>query len=308
MEIFTDIEELGNRPTAVTVGSFDGVHRGHLAMLAEARELAETRGLPLTVATFARHPRLLFSECKTPFLLTSTDDKLSLLEQAGVLRCLLLPFDHSMASLTAKEFMHDILLQKMGVRMLAVGFDHHFGRPQTGEGISEYIDYGKEMGVEVVQLHPYTPDGQKISSSRVRGELAAGDVEAAAGLLGRNYSLRGSVVHGEALGRRLGFPTANIALSEPLQLLPLDGVYECVIKVRLDCYRGVMNVGCKPTVNGSSRTVEVFIIGFDGDIYGEPVVVEFVRRLRGERRFAGLDDLRAQIESDVRCVCEGTAY
>lgn len=308
MEIFTDIDSLGNTPSAVTVGSFDGVHRGHVAMITEARELAASRGLPLTVVTFARHPRLLFSGSDAPFLLTSTDDKLSLLERAGVERCLLLPFDNAMASLTAEEFMHDILLQRLGVRMLAVGYDHHFGRPQTGEGISQYVGYGREMGVEVVLLHPYTPDGQKISSSRVRGELAAGDVEAAARMLGRNYSLQGRVVHGEALGRRLGFPTANISLLEPLQLLPLDGVYECTIKVRLQSYRGVMNVGCKPTVNGSSRTIEVFIIGFDGDIYGEPVVVEFVRRLRGERRFAGLDDLRAQIESDVRCVSEGTSY
>lgn len=308
MEIFTDIDSLGNTPSAVTVGSFDGVHRGHVAMITEARELAASRGLPLTVVTFARHPRLLFSGSDAPFLLTSTDDKLSLLERAGVERCLLLLFDNAMASLTAEEFMHDILLQRLGVRMLAVGYDHHFGRPQTGEGISQYVGYGRKMGVEVVQLHPYTPDGQKISSSRVRGELAAGDVEAAARMLGRNYSLQGRVVHGEALGRRLGFPTANISLLEPLQLLPLDGVYECTIKVRLQSYRGVMNVGCKPTVNGSSRTIEVFIIGFDGDIYGEPVVVEFVRRLRGERRFAGLDDLRAQIESDVRCVSEGTSY
>lgn len=308
MEIFTDIDSLGCVPSAVTVGSFDGVHRGHVAMIAEARALARERGLPLTVVTFARHPRLLFSGSDAPFLLTSTDDKLSLLERAGVERCLLLPFDNAMASLTAEEFMHDILLQRLGVRMLAVGYDHHFGRPQTGEGISQYVGYGREMGVEVVQLHPYIPDGQKISSSRVRGELAAGDVEAAARMLGRNYSLQGCVVHGEALGRRLGFPTANISLLEPLQLLPLDGVYECTIKVRLQSYRGVMNVGCKPTVNGSCRTIEVFIIGFDGDIYGEPVVVEFVRRLRGERRFAGLDDLRAQIESDVRCVSEGTSY
>lgn len=308
MEIFTDIDRLGKEPSAVTVGSFDGVHRGHVAMIAEARELAASRGLPLTVVTFANHPRLLFSGSDTPFLLTSTDAKLSLLEQAGVQCCLLLSFDHAMASLTAKEFMRDILLQRLGVRMLAVGYDHRFGRPQTGEGIRQYMEYGREMGVEVIQMHPYIPGGQKISSSRVRGELAAGDVEAAARMLGRNYSLQGSVVHGEALGRRLGFPTANIALSEPLQLLPLDGVYECIIKVRCGSYRGVMNIGCKPTVNGRSRTVEIFIIGFDGDIYGEPVVVEFVRRLRGERRFAGLDDLRAQIESDVRCVIERTSY
>lgn len=302
MEIFTDIDKLPFVPTAVTVGSFDGLHRGHIAMLSEARELAAQRGLPLTVVTFARHPRLLFSGCETPFLLCSTDEKLALIERAGADRCLLLPFDRAMASLTAREFMHDVLMQKMCVRMLAVGYDHRFGRPQAGEGIEQYVQYGREMGIEVIQMHPYSPDGAKISSSRVRGSLAAGDVETAARLLGRNYSLQGRVVHGEALGRRLGFPTANISLLEPLQMLPLDGVYECVVYVRNLCFHGVMNVGCKPTVSGSGRTIEVFIIGFEGDIYGEPVRVELVRRLRGERRFAGLDDLKMQIMADVERV------
>lgn len=304
MEIFTDIDSLGTRATAVTVGSFDGVHRGHVAMLAEARSRAAERGLPLTVVTFARHPRELFSGSEVPFLLCSSDDKLSLIERTGADACLLLPFDRAMAALTAREFMHDILLQRMGARLLAVGYDHSFGRPQAGEGFEQYVQYGREMGIEVVRMHPYAPDGCKISSSRVRGSLAAGDVEAAARLLGRNYSLQGRVVHGEALGRRLGFPTANIAPLEPLQLLPLDGVYECVIYVRGMCLRGVMNVGCRPTVSGAARTIEVFIIGFEGDIYGEPVRVEFVRRLRGERRFAGLDDLRSQIQADVRRVNE----
>lgn len=302
MEIYTEIDKMGAVPTAVTIGSFDGVHRGHKAMIAEAMSLAQSRSLPLTVVTFVRHPRLLFSGWETPFLLTSTDEKLSLIERAGVNRCLLLPFDRDMAAFTAREFMYQILQQRMGVKMLAVGYDHSFGRPQTGEGIEQYIDYGREMGIEVIQMHPYSPDGEQISSSRIRGSLAAGDVCSAARMLGRNYSLQGSVVHGEALGRRLGFPTANILLSEPLQMLPLDGVYECVVYVRGEVCQGVMNIGCKPTINGTERTVEVYIIGFEGDIYGEPVRVEFVRRIRGERRFAGLDDLRAQIQADVLSV------
>lgn len=292
-------------PTAATIGSFDGVHRGHVAMIAEARDLAQRRRLPLSVLTFVRHPRHLFSGCDTPFLLTSADDKTALLEAAGVERCILLDFDTGMASLTAWEFMRDILHARIGVRMLAVGYDHRFGRPQAGEGLPQYIEYGHRVGIEVVQMSRFAPDGEKVSSSRVRGALASGDVATASRLLARRYSVPGHVVHGAAIGRRLGFPTANILPDEPLQMLPLDGVYECVVHVAGVACKGVMNIGCKPTLSGKERTLEAFLVDFDGDIYGERLRVDFVRRLRGERRFANLDDLRAQIALDVERVVNG---
>lgn len=305
MEIITDINTLQATPTVATIGSFDGVHLGHKAMLDEALGIADDLSLPLTAVTFARHPRLLFSGCETPFLLSSMHDKMSQLADAGVHRCVLLDFDHTMASLTAREFMHTILWQRLGVSLLAVGYDHRFGRPQTGEGLDDYMAYGQEVGMRVVQMQCFAPSGESISSSKIRGALMAGDVRAAAQMLGRNYSIAGSVVHGEALGRRLGFPTANILPEEPLQLLPLDGVYECLFHVGVCCYRGVMNIGCKPTLDNATRTIEVYAIGLTGDIYGEKVKVEFVRRLRGERRFSGLDDLRGQIELDVKRVIDG---
>ena len=304
MEIFTDFDKMDGRPMAVTIGSFDGVHRGHRAMIDEAREKAAQRNLPLTVITFARHPRLLFSRSEAPFLLTSTDEKLSLLASAGVERCLLLPFDQNMASLSARDFMQCVLKDRMNVAMLAVGYDHRFGSPSSGEGVEQYIAYGKEMGVEVIELHPYAPGGDAISSSKIRGALTAGDMQRAAQLLGYDYSFTGRVVKGAAIGRQLGFPTANISLSEPYKMLPLDGVYECSIAFNTNVYKGVMNIGCKPTLDGKERTIEVFIIGFDGDIYGENVKVDVQRRLRGERRFSGLDELRAQIELDVRSVID----
>ncbi len=300
MEIFTAFEQLNGMPVAATIGSFDGVHRGHVAMIAEARSLAKKRGLPLVVVTFARHPRLLFSGCNMPFLLSSNDEKIALIEKAGADAVMLLPFDNEMASFCARDFMHTVLSSRMNVRMLAVGYDHHFGRPCSGEGIEEYKKYGCEAGIEVIQMTPYEAGGVLVSSSKVRGALAAGDMSQVSEMLGRYYSIDGTVVHGAALGRRLGFPTANISLSEPLKLLPLDGVYECNIHVATNCYKGVMNIGCKPTINSGERTIEVFIIDFEGDIYNEHVKVDVVRRLRGERRFAGLDDLRSQIMLDVQ--------
>ena len=150
MEIFTGFEQLDGKPVAATIGSFDGVHRGHVAMIGQARSLARQRGLPIVVVTFARHPRLLFSGCDMPFLLSSNDEKIALIEKAGADAVMLLPFDNEMASLCARDFMRIVLSAKMNVRMLAVGYDHHFGRPCSGEGIEEYKKYGIETGIEVV--------------------------------------------------------------------------------------------------------------------------------------------------------------
>lgn len=300
MEIITNIDTLLPVPTVATIGSFDGVHRGHAAMIAEARALAAERGLPLTVITFAIHPRQFFNPRQAPFLLSSFNDKLLLLEQCGVDRCVLLPFDCSMAALSAREFMSRILRDKLSVKLLAVGYDHRFGTPCKGECVKQYIEYGNEFGIEVLPMAPYLPNSEKISSSEVRRSLAAGDVVAAAAILGRRYSICGTVVHGAALGRSLGFPTANIALDEPLQMLPLDGVYECRVIIDSLEYSGVMNVGKKPTLGGDERTIEVFILDFKKDIYNDKVCVEFVRRIRDERSFLSLDALRRQIEADVQ--------
>ena len=302
MEIITDINSQAAVDTVATIGSFDGVHRGHAAMIAEARSLAVERSLPLTVITFTTHPRLLFKPSQQPFLLSSLEDKLSLLRHCGVDRCILLPFDRAMAALSAREFMFDILRDKLSVKLLAVGYDHRFGSPQRGEGMQQYIEYGRSAGIEVRPMNPYLPDGVNISSSAVRRLLDAGEVTAAADILGRNYSICGKVVHGAALGRSIGFPTANIVLNEPMQLLPLDGVYECAVMLSGAEYRGVMNIGHKPTVGGDERTIEVFILNFNGDIYNSNVRVEFLRRIRAERRFASLDELRRQIEKDVASI------
>ncbi len=302
MEIITDIENMTPVATVATIGSFDGVHLGHRAMIAEARQIASARGLPFTAISFVRHPRLLFDAGCGPFLLTQFEDKISHLISCSVERCVLLPFDKDMASLTAREFMSQILCKRLGVTVLAVGYDHRFGHPQPDEDFEQYVAYGKDLGMEVYRMSPYFLDGDKISSSVIRRLLVAGDVSGAARLLGRNYSLRGKVVHGAAVGRSIGYPTANISLDEPMQLLPLDGVYECRVHLSDKLYQGVMNIGCKPTLGGEIHTVEVFLIDFSGDIYDADVNVEFVRRLRDEQRFENLNELRDQIERDVESV------
>jgi riboflavin kinase/FMN adenylyltransferase len=189
--------------------------------------------------------------------------------------------------------------------LLAVGYDHHFGKPAAGEGLEQYIAFGKEQGIEVFGTQPFVVDGMAVSSSAVRRALSAGDVAQAALLLGRNYSLAGTVVHGAGIGRVLGFPTANISPADDEQMLPLDGVYETDVMIDGNAFKGVMNIGVKPTVNGTQRTNEVFIIDFEGDLYGKEIAVQFVRRLRGEQVFDNVNALRFQIEVDVARVKRG---
>ncbi len=306
MQLITDISDFDKKPCAATIGSFDGVHTGHIAMLSELRVAAAEKGLPLVVVTFANHPRLLFNSESTPFLLTPGSVREELLASAGVDCCVMLDFDRVMASMSAECFMREVLVERLGVQLLAVGYDHHFGKPAAGEGLEQYISYGRKYGVEVFGTKPFAVGDTIVSSSAVRRALSAGDVEAAKAFLGRSYALHGTVVHGAGIGRQLGFPTANISLPDAMQQLPADGVYEVDVTLDGENHKGVMNIGRKPTVaSGKERTLEVHIIGFEGDIYGRPVTVEFVRRLRGEQSFVNIDALRFQIEVDVARVKRG---
>lgn len=303
MEIIRDIYSYEKSACAATIGSFDGVHLGHVAMIAELREAADKAGLPLAVVTFARHPRLLFDgECE-PFLLTAENERLSLLEAAGVERIFLLDFDTCMASMSAERFMHEILAERLGVKLLGVGYDHRFGKPCEGECFECYAKYGNDAGIDVIRLSPYSLEGRNISSTMVRRAIAEGDMPAASELLGHPYTISGTVVHGAGIGRHIGYPTANIQPCDDMKLLPPDGVYEVLAVVDGACFKGVMNIGVKPTVSAASlRTVEVHLIGFSGDIYGKDIVVDVVRRIRGEMRFDDISALKRQIKADIASV------
>lgn len=305
MEIIYDIKNCPHCPTAATIGSFDGVHRGHVAMIEETKRMAAEAGLPVTLITFGRHPRLLFDEEAQPFLLSSPPVRMERLAATGVERCVVLDFNRAMAGLTAEEFMSEVLSKRLNVKLLVLGYDHRFGRPEAGVGTEEYISYGRRLGMEVVRAARYDEGEMKVSSSQVRRALSAGDVERAGTLLGYRYSISGKVIHGAALGRRLGFPTANIELDEPLQLLPLNGVYEVEVEIGGKEFAGVINIGTKPTVTESGRmSVEVFIMDFGGDLYGKQLTVSFVRRIRDERKFASIDGLKQQIDRDIESVRE----
>ena len=300
MEIITDIDKFKATSCAATIGSFDGVHLGHRAMLGELQVRAKELGLPVMVVTFEKHPRMLFDACCERFLLSSNNEKVAVLESLGVDFCVMLDFDAAMAAMSAESFMREVLSERLGVKLLCVGYDHHFGKPTEGEGFEQYAEYGKALGMQLFIASPFVIGDVTVSSSKVRRALLSGDISIANQLLGYGYSFSGKVVHGAGIGRSLGFPTANILLDDDMKLLPADGVYGVCLSCEGKEYKGVMNIGVKPTIGDNlARTVEVYIIDFSGDAYGKEVVVSPLFRIRGEMNFESVEALRRQIKSDV---------
>ena len=287
-----------------SIGFFDGVHRGHQCLIRQVRDEALRRGMQSLLITFDRHPRSVFAPAAVPSLLTTAEEKMALLRATGVDDIYVLPFDVQMAALTAKEFMQQVLKEQLGVSVLVIGYDHRFGRPlSSSEGFLEYQAYGREIGIEVVLAKEL--EGEHVSSSAVRRALEAGDVALAGQLLGRPYTWTGRVVHGHAVGRQLGFPTANLEAVNPEKQLPASGAYAiCIhqssfINHHSSIWAGMLNIGRRPTINnGEDTSIEAHFFDFDGDLYGQELTISFIARLRAERRFDSEEELAEQLQRD----------
>lgn len=283
-----------------TIGFFDGVHRGHCSLLSQVVRQAAQRNSQSTVVTFDIHPRQLVNPDFQPLLLTTLDEKLQLLSRQGIDRVALLHFNEQMASLSARDFMSVVLLRQLNVDTLVLGYDSRFGHGRTA-GFADYEAYGRSMGIDVLRATPLlSDDGTPVSSSLVRNLLLSGNIAQANDALGRRYSLTGNVVEGFHEGRRLGFPTANLALADRQRLVPGRGVY--AVWAELTGYSelmpAMMNIGTRPTYNGSSQTLEVHIIGYEGDLYGQDVTVTFAERIRSEQPFDSPSALASQLQVD----------
>lgn len=298
--ILNDTDCRTAEPAVATIGFFDGVHRGHRHLISDLKREAESdTGMRSMVITFDQHPRQVLNQEYRPKLLTTADEKLILLSKTGVDSTAMLHFDLRMASLSAFEFMKSVLHDRLKVKKLIIGYDNRFGHNRA-EGFEDYVGYGCEIGIEVVQSTPFEFDGVKVSSSVVRSCLAEGEVEMANKCLGYPYFLAGHVVNGYQEGRKLGFPTANIHVDDDLKLIPKPGVY--AVKVRtegsMSLRHGMMNIGTRPTFNGNEVSLEVNIFGFEDNIYGQAIDVLFFHRLREERRFNSIYKLKAQLSED----------
>ncbi len=284
-------------PCCATIGFFDGVHRGHQLLVFQLCAAAKEHSMASLVVTFRQHPRQVLQQDYIPKLLTTGDRKEQLLKATGVDRVVMLDFSLQLASLSAREFM-SFLHDEYNVQRLLIGYDNRFGHNRE-ETFEDYRRYGAELGIVVEEAKAFADGGLTVSSSVVRRLLAEGDIMAANACLGRRYGFSGTVEHGFGEGHKLGFPTANLHLA-PEQLIPRSGVYAvmvCVEGIEGD-HMGMMNIGNRPTFGTFSDTVEVNIIGLDADIYGRRVDVTFADRIRDGRKFASIEQLRAQLTLD----------
>lgn len=299
MEFIRGLHNLkaGHRGCVVTIGNFDGVHRGHQAMIERLREHGKRLGLPSTVLTFEPSPREFMDGERAPARLTRLREKFALLQKAGVDRCVVLHFNARLRKLRGSEFI-ELLDRSLGARAVVVGHDFRFA--YRGEADVEVLRAaGPKHGFEVDVVAPVKADGERVSSSAIREALAVGDLKHAAQLLGRPYSMIGRVIEGEHLGAKLGYPTANMRLHRAVS--PVNGVFAVWVHgVGAEPLPGVASLGTRPTVGGTEPLLETHVFDFDGELYGRRLEVEFVARLREERKFPSLDALVKQMHEDTR--------
>lgn len=288
--------------SVMTVGAFDGLHGGHRALLARVRERALARALPAQVVSFEPLPRSFFAKHPLPRL-ASVAEKVSGFANAGMARALMLRFNAALASMSAEDFVRDVLVARVGVRELLVGANFRFGHQRRGD-VDLLRRMGAELGFEVDVMTPVEIDGERISSTRIRNLLADSDFAAAAPLLGAPFSMCGHVAYGNQLGRTLGFPTANLHLGS--RVSPIMGIFAVRIGIADGpaSWPGVASLGTRPTVDGCEPLLEAHLFDFAGDLYGRRISVEFVAKLRDEEKFSDLDALTAQMHRDANAARE----
>jgi len=283
--------------SCVTIGNFDGVHKGHQKLISLACARAEARGLVSVVVTFDPHPLRVLRDDRNPPFITLTQQKLELISQYGPQVCLLLHFTMDMAKLSPEEFVQKYLLDTLNMKEMIIGYDYHLGKGRAGN-FETLSALGQKKGFTVDRLDPVSVDGAVVSSTRIRDLVQAGHVWAARPLLGRFYQVRGEVVHGmNRGGRLLGFPTANLKLVD--ELFPKPGVYAIWVEVDNDVYQGVANIGKNPTFDNDALSVEAHLLDFKGDLYGREIQAHFVQRIRDEKKFSGIDELKERIGKDI---------
>lgn len=282
----------------VTSGTFDGVHLGHQKIIRQLNELSHKHSGESVVLTFWPHPRMVLHPNDHNIKLLSTlEEKIILLEKYGINHLVILPFTKEFSLLSSENFIQDILIDKIQTKELVIGFDHRFGKNR--EGSYQYlIQHQDKYPFKITEIAKHDVENIDISSTKIRSALSEGDIQLATKLLGHTYSLSGKVVLGDQLGRKIGFPTANLQSLEEHKLIPVDGVYAVQIKLAQHTYNGMLNIGFRPTVSGIKRTIEVNIFDFNSDIYGEEISIYFVKLIRKEKKFQDIHALKDQLIED----------
>jgi riboflavin kinase/FMN adenylyltransferase len=281
----------------VTIGTFDGVHIGHRKILERIIHSAQELNCNSVVLTFFPHPRMVLQEGAEIKLLNTMKEKITLLDKIGIDNLIIHPFDKEFSRLTAEEFVKEILVDKLHVQKIIIGYDHRFGRNRTAD-INDLIHFGTAYGFEVEQISAQEINENAVSSTKIRNAILEGNSALAKAYLGYNYFFSGTVVKGKQLGRTIGFPTANIHIEEDYKLIPKNGVYVVKGNCNKETLFGMMNIGTRPTVAGKNQTIEVHFFDFDKDIYNQNITIEILEFIRDEHKFESLDALKNQIQKD----------
>ncbi len=306
MKVYNSIEEFeAVNSTAVTTGTFDGVHTGHKVIIEQLKNAAQKIGGESVILTFFPHPRMvLYPDDNELKLLNTISERISMLETAGIDHLIIHPFSKEFSRLSSTEFVRDILINKLNVAKLVIGYDHHFGRNR--EGSFEHLqELAPLYGFTVEEIPAQEIQQVNISSTKVRTSLLNGEIQAANQFLGYNYYIKGTVVDGNKMGRTIGFPTANIQIDEWYKLIPTKGVYAVKVKIDGNTFDGMLNIGTRPTLNrDGNETIEVNIFNFEEDIYNKEIQIEFYGRIRDEQKFEELSLLKKQLEIDKQKVIQ----
>jgi riboflavin kinase/FMN adenylyltransferase len=298
MKVFNSIEDINFSDCVVTMGTFDGVHCGHKVVINSLIETGKRLNKPSVVITFEPHPRLVLQKnIKGLKLLTIREEKITRLSKMGVDYLLFLPFTYEFSQIDARSFVENYLVKKLDTKAMVIGYDHHFGRKNGGKP-ANIEDLLKSYNIAVERIPEQDVENVAVSSTKIRAALSDGNIMLANHLLGYNYTFAGTVVHGNKLGRTLGFPTANLLLRNSLKMLPADGVYAVKVKYKLNWLKGMLNIGFKPTFKSRERTIEVHILDFDKTIYGEVLTIELIDKIRQEKAFNDINELKKQLTAD----------
>ncbi|MDA3928419.1 MAG: bifunctional riboflavin kinase/FAD synthetase [Prolixibacteraceae bacterium] len=284
----------------ITIGTFDGVHLGHRKVIDQLNSIAQAINGESVLFTFYPHPRLVISPDNSNLrLITTLDEKTRRLEKAGIDHMMVYPFTKEFAALSYEEFIEEVLIKKMGMKILVVGHDHRLGKNREGS-FENIIELSKKLNFEVRKIEALLIDAVDISSSIIRNALQKGEVDKVKKYLGYAFTINGKVATGNQIGRKISFPTANIETTDPHKIIPAEGVYAITLAVNDKIYRAMLNIGIRPTIdtNADHRTIEAHIFDFNEDIYGQEVTICFHHRIRDEKKFDGLNDLKTQLKQD----------
>ena len=298
MKIFNNIQSYSSEKESIlTIGTFDGVHIGHNKILTKLVEESKKNNLSSLIMTFFPHPRIVLQKSEEIKMIDTMDEKINLFEKTGVDNLIVQPFDENFSKIRAKEFVEEILVKRLKIKHIIIGYDHRFGKDREAS-VEDLKKFGLNYMFTVEEIAAQEIHSIAISSTKIRNAILKGEIKKCNEYLGRNFMLTGKVVHGDGLGKKINFPTANIQIKEPYKIIPKNGVYLAKTIFNSNIYFGMMNIGVRPTIGGKNKSLEIYFFNFKDNIYDKTISIEIINKIRDEEKFSSIDELKTQLKKD----------